>query len=217
MPLEIDDVLTADLGQRIMAAVRALDEDALRADFRAALDAHGVDALIADVLAPTLRHVGELWQEGELSVLHEHPAAGIVRSVVGESPEAAAQRGRRRVVLCCTPGELHDLPSYLFAAMLAQRGLAGVVLGANTPWAAMSAGVRMTEADACVISAMRPTSFAARGPSVRMIARSAPVFLAGPGAIALPGVAVLPHDWRAAADLVRAQVADHGHERTRPA
>ena len=65
-------------------AIRELDSESLR---RAVLESHariGTDAVVADVLVPALREVGDLWRAGDLSVLHEHHASQIVRSVVEE-------------------------------------------------------------------------------------------------------------------------------------
>lgn len=84
MDLQTNDILTAEVGRRIFDAVLTLDEDALRAEFARARDEHGVDALVADVLVPALHHVGVMWSAGELSVMHEHHASHIVRSVVSE-------------------------------------------------------------------------------------------------------------------------------------
>ena len=131
MDLQTNDILTDEVGRRIFDAVLTLDEDALREEFSRALDEHGVDALVADVLVPALRHVGVMWSAGELSVMHEHHASNIVRSVVSGFRGEAAAKGRPRAVLTCPPGELHDLPNHLFSAMLVQRGWAPLVLGAT--------------------------------------------------------------------------------------
>lgn len=206
MGLQTNDILTDEVGRRIFDAVLTLDEDALRDEFTRALDEHGVDALVADVLVPALRHVGVMWSAGELSVMHEHHASNIVRLVVSGFRGEAAAKGRPRAVLTCPPGELHDLPNHLFSAMLVQRGWAPLVLGANTPWAATSTAVRASGARVCVISGMQPASFAARRLELTMMARSTPVFVAGPGAgrSSIPGITALGDDWRQAADLVTA-------------
>ncbi|WP_313490433.1 cobalamin B12-binding domain-containing protein, partial [Dermacoccus nishinomiyaensis] len=214
MDLQTNDILTAEVGRRIFDAVLTLDEDALRAEFARARDEHGVDALVADVLVPALHHVGVMWSAGELSVMHEHHASNIVRSVVsefrGEAVRTESERDARpRVVLTCPPGELHDLPNHLFSSMLVERGWAPLVLGANTPWAATSAAVRATSARACVISGMKATSFAARRSELTVMARSTLVYVAGPGATlaGVPGVVALGDDWREAADVVTGRLA----------
>lgn len=114
-------VLTQEMNHRIFDAVVNLDAASLRDEFTTALDNHGIDALICEIMIPVLRQVGIMWQNGELGVMHEHHVSNIVRSVVAEFRGPAVREKKRRVILACPPGELHDLPSHLFAAMLLER------------------------------------------------------------------------------------------------
>ncbi|WP_374928630.1 B12-binding domain-containing protein [Kytococcus sedentarius] len=185
-------------------AIRELDSEALR---RAVLDSHhdlGTDAVVADVLVPALREVGDLWQVGELSVLHEHHASQIVRSVVEEFRREELPADAPRVVLACPPRELHELPLHLFALMLAGRGCAPFPLGSSTPWRAIADARRILDARVLVLSGALPAGFTQRARPLRALARSGPVCVAGAAASgALPeGVTRLSDDWREAADAV---------------
>lgn len=195
-----DDVLDAALG---------LDAELMQRLLREYVKEYGTDAVVADVLVPVLRTVGDLWEAGRLSVMHEHFASQVVRSVVAEIDPAGPRDGRPMVVLACPPAELHELPSHLFAAMLRHRGLATVVLGANTPWKGTVAALRAVRGRACVISGIRPGSLATRGSALARVSASTPVFAAGPAAdgLSVPGVVCLPDDWRSAADVVAQTVS----------
>lgn len=135
--------------EQILDAVVALDADQ-----------HGNDALVADVLVPTLRRIGVMWERGRLGVMHEHLASVIVRSSIGQltcqTPTAAA-----KVVLSCPPGDLHDLPLHLFSLMLVQRHLDPLVLGADTPIPATAQTARAVNANVCVITTLRPRAILA--------------------------------------------------------
>lgn len=170
----------------------------------------GTDVVVADVLIPVLRRVGQQWEDGQLSVLHEHHASSIIRSMVAQFRRPVMRAERPTVILACPPGELHDLPAQLFSLMLLDRGMAPIVLGADTPWKATAAAVRSSAARACVLSGMKPGAIRYRHTVLKMLAGSAPVFVAGPlgEGLEVPGVVSLSHDWRIAADVVRDRVMD---------
>lgn len=162
---------------------------------------------MADVLIPVLRNVGDMWEQGRLEVLHEHHASGIIRSVIGtiRRPAFGTNSSSDVVVLACPPRELHDLPNHLFSLMLLDRGLAPVVLGANTPWKALTAALHSTGAVSCVLSGVNPVLIH-RYPLLSRLATITPIFLAGRlgSGIDVPGVQALSDDWRAAADDIAA-------------
>lgn len=189
----------------IYDAILGLDADAIRRLVHQFGVSGGTDVVVADVLVPVLRTVGEMWADGKLSVLHEHHASGIIRSMVGQLRRPAMHADRPTVVLACPPGELHDLPAHLFSLMLIDRGLAPIVLGADTPWKATASALRSAGAQACVLSGMRPGGIRYRHTVLKMLASTAPVFVAGPlgEGLEVPGVQPLSEDWRVAADVVR--------------
>jgi methanogenic corrinoid protein MtbC1 len=205
----------------VMAAVRDLDGEAVRAVLTRTLRTEGVDVTVAQVVLPVLKHVGDAWESGELSVLHEHFASNTIRGMLGYLKAPSTTRTDRTVVLACPPRELHDLPLELFGAMLRQRGWHVVNLGANTPLAAVDEAVRMLDADACVLAGVRRSAFQSRVLLLgKLRARiQVPVFLAGEGATTLPsaprGTTVLPADMRRAAELVHS-IPARRHRHARP-
>ncbi|KYH46305.1 B12-binding domain-containing protein [Branchiibius sp. NY16-3462-2] len=191
--------------EEIFDAILGLDAETMRQLILGFQETGGTDLVVADVLIPVLRRVGDMWASGQLSVLHEHHASRIIRSVAAEFRRPAAQVPvRLSVVMSCPPGELHDLPSHLFSLMLLERGLTPVVLGADTSWKATAAAVRSCSAKACVLSGMKPAGLRHRSAVVKLLAQSAPVLVAGPlgERTSIPGVTPLSPDWRVAADQV---------------
>lgn len=191
--------------EAIFDAILGLDADTMRDLILGFQRTGGTDLVVADVLIPVLRRVGDMWASGQLSVLHEHHASRIMRSVMAEFRRPATPSPvRLPVVMSCPPGELHDLPSHLFSLMLLERGLTPVVLGADTPWKATAAAVRSCSAKACVLSGMKPAGLRHRSAVVKLLAQSAPVLVAGPlgERTSIPGVTVLSPDWRTAGDQV---------------
>lgn len=196
------------LRSRLRAAVNALDSGGIRTAVLDAVDLLGMDAVVADLLVPTLREVGEKWQAGELSVLHEHHCSQIVRDTLAELRHPPLGPDAPRVVLACPPRELHELPGHLFGAMLHARGVHPVLLGADTPWRSVAEARHLTRASAVVLTGVRRGSLARQVGPVRALARSGPVFVGGPAARGegetAGGAVLLPDDWREACALVEA-------------
>lgn len=191
-----------------MDAVRELDGGTVRDVLLQSLLVSGVDDTITEVIMPVLKYVGDAWETGELSVLHEHFVSTSFRGVLGELRMPVQGPQVRTVVLACPPRELHDLPLELFGAMLHARWWRVVSLGANTPMTAIAEAVRFLRADACVLAGVRRSAFESRIPSLTRLGDRVPLFLAGEGAAQLqaapPGTTILPRELRAAAVVVDA-------------
>jgi methanogenic corrinoid protein MtbC1 len=205
------DVDPAASRSAVMAAVRDLDGGTVRDVLLQSLLVSGVDDTVTEVIMPVLKQVGDAWESGQLSVLHEHFVSSTFRGVLGELRMPVQGDQVRTAVLACPPRELHDLPLELFGAMLHARWWRVVSLGANTPMTAVSDAVRFLDADACVLAGVRRSAFESRMPSLIRLGVRVPVFLAGEGALSLPspptGTTILPRDLRAAAELVDAVAA----------
>src|SRR5918993_266932 len=100
-------------------------------------DAHasgrGLAALFDEVLCPSMRRVGDLWHEGELTVAQEHVAT---RGALSEAEPSAP------LAVCCGAEEdFHELPVNCSELVLREGGWAVLNLGANTPFYALAEAV----------------------------------------------------------------------------
>ena len=111
---------------------------------------------------PVLHDVGELWERGDLGVLHEHFVSSSFRGVLGELRMPVQGDRVRTVVLACPPRELHDLPLELFGAMLHARLVAGGEPGSQHPDGRRRRGGALPGADACVLAGVRRSAFESR-------------------------------------------------------
>lgn len=87
------------------------------------------------MIIPSMANVGQLWADGQLSVLEEHRATATVHRVLGRMTPMFRHRGRRRgsIILGTVPGDSHSTPTALLADLLADQSFEVVDLGANTP------------------------------------------------------------------------------------
>lgn len=142
-----------------------------------------LDVSLDQVLAPTLRWIGEEWHGGRLSIAQEHAASARVRAKLEQL--MADQRGgvRGTAVLACAPGELHDLGLLMLAVALRADGWRVEYLGANTPVEhAVDHAERIGAAVVC-FSASRPDTAAAleRGLAALEASPAAEIVVGGSG------------------------------------
>jgi excisionase family DNA binding protein len=88
-----------------------------------------------DLLAGSLRTIGEQWASGDLTVADEHRASTVAARIIGRLGPLFAQRGRKRgtILLGTVAGDGHALPSAILADVLRGTRFEVIDLGANTP------------------------------------------------------------------------------------
>ena len=91
--------------------------------------------VLTDLLAPSLRSIGERWAGGELSIADEHRASAVAQRLIARMGPRFARPGRRRgaVVLGPVAGDRHSLPTAILGDLLRGAGLEVVDLGADCP------------------------------------------------------------------------------------
>lgn len=179
--------------EQLWAGVEAYDTDTADQALVRALWDFPLSQALTEVVLPFLSGLGDRWENGELSVAHEHFASNLLRRRLSGlaapvSPEDAdnvtplSDVRRPLAVLACPPGERHDLVLLCFSLLLAESGWRTLFLGADTPIAALVAATRKVDPDAVVLAATRSTAFAAAATALSKLAEDYPVRLAGRGA-----------------------------------
>jgi DNA-binding transcriptional MerR regulator/methanogenic corrinoid protein MtbC1 len=115
-------------------ATQGLDPGDLAGVLGQAFGAIEVPAVLHGLVVPLLHWVGDRWEDGSLSIAHEHMASAIVRTflgglVTGSQPDSAAP-----CILMATPsGQLHELGTLLAAIAALQEGWRAVYFGPDLP------------------------------------------------------------------------------------
>jgi len=97
------------------------DDEACLAEARGrAVDLDGLHRLYVDVIQPSQYRVGELWEDGKISVATEHLATATNSYVASMSyaPLARTTTGGPRALIACTPEEMHELGPRMLADLL---------------------------------------------------------------------------------------------------
>ncbi|MBS2939599.1 B12-binding domain-containing protein [Nocardioides sp. J2M5] len=172
--------------ERLWAAVETYDGEVADTTLADMLWQRSLADAITTVVLPFLEELGDRWEEGRLSVAHEHFVSNLLRrwlwAFAGRpTPEGAVTDGPV-VLLACPPGERHDLVLLSFSLLLGEGGARTRYLGADTPMPAIVAAARAARADAVVLAATRDTAFTAESTAISRLAVEHPVFVAGRGA-----------------------------------
>lgn len=165
------DVLTADLDDLkrwsgsdlpvvgntstapMIAAVRALDAEALDRLLQVNWAHRGGIAFLDDVAGPFLAEVGDLWANGKLEVFQEHFASEILRTFLARNWRPLADHAHAGiVVVAAPPSERHDLGLHFVACTLALCGRRVGFLGTNTPIDDIIAAASQCDAEAVACS-----------------------------------------------------------------
>lgn len=163
----ITDVVRADFD----ACLAGAHEDAAR-DLVTGLLADGVSAeeVLLSLVAPAQVKVGKRWESGEWTVAREHAATQVSRRTVDavaaaagtveESGEAAgAPNGsgpQAQVLVACSDGEWHVLPSQILAEVLRLRGFRVRTLGGHVSPDELLSDVHQNGPDVVAISCTLP-------------------------------------------------------------
>jgi DNA-binding transcriptional MerR regulator len=175
------DVAPQALRDELVRAVRALDEAGTHRILDRALAAYGASGLVERVVLPSLRGIGELWQEGDLSVAQEHFGSEVIRSRLQALARESGGRGAPRIVLACPPGESHDLPLSALGLMLHDGGYPVAMLGTDTPVSTLADACEQLGAKAAVL-ALTDAKAAERLGAQGELGVGCPVLIGGPAA-----------------------------------
>ncbi|HEU5229187.1 MAG TPA: MerR family transcriptional regulator [Ktedonobacteraceae bacterium] len=117
---------------RMIGAFQHFDDTTANILMSSMLAIYPVEQVCTDLITPTLWQIGRFWAEGELSVSVEHFASNFFRALltnllhVTPSPLTGPL-----VIVCCAPGESHELATLMLALFLRRSSIRVAYLGQN--------------------------------------------------------------------------------------
>ena len=181
-PLSSPDRPIEDARARLMSAIEAYDEAAVQAALDDGLAAFGLETFVRDLILPTLSAVGRGWEQGRVEISQEHFASNLIRGRLLSLARLWGRGSGPLALLACAPGEHHDISLLAFGLILRSYGWRILFLGADTPLSTIHETARMTGPAVIVLVTFETSRVEAEGTVLRRLARTAPLFLSGPGA-----------------------------------
>ena len=138
-------------------ATRQLDAGRLESLLKDAEVAFGVHGLLRRVIAPLAQQLGEQWRLGELGASHEHFAAAVLRTILGQIVRQSAGSENAPVIVVATPlRQLHELGALIVGALAGNLGWRVLYLGASLPAAEIAGAARLHAARLVALSLVYP-------------------------------------------------------------
>jgi diguanylate cyclase (GGDEF)-like protein len=183
-----DALAVADAGSAGRVARQALGEGM------------GVAGLYQRVIAPAMWRIGELWEQGTISVADEHLATALTHqamaSIYGPSLGHKVKPGR--ILMAAVEGEQHALGLRMAADVIELAGYETIYLGADVPTADLLQAVAARSPDLVGLSATMPSSIHALDRAIAEIRRVNPDLI-----VLFGGQGVRPRERNDGAVLVR--------------
>lgn len=140
-----------------LKAIQELDGPELHRVLGSANVLLGQQGLLQDVIIPLTREIGNRWENGSLTMAHEHFTSSILRTFLGNSAKPYIHSVNSPNLIVATPaGQLHELGAVIVAVAATSKGWRITYLGANLPAAEIAGAARQTKAKAVALSLIYP-------------------------------------------------------------
>lgn len=116
--------------ERLLDAFDRLDEATAGRFMASMLAVYPIEQVCTELITPTLWEIGQLWEQGLITVSIEHFASaffyGWLTNLLHATPSS---NPNPLVIACCAPGELHELAPLMLSLLLRRAGLRVAYLG----------------------------------------------------------------------------------------
>jgi MerR family transcriptional regulator, light-induced transcriptional regulator len=138
--------------EQLLEAFKKLDESTASMLVASVLSIYSVEQICADLIVPTMWQIGKLWEEGTITVSVEHFASGFFRGVLTNLLHVTPfSNAGPLVIVCCAPGEPHELAALMLALFLRRTGIRVAYLGQSIETAGLLQTIKqMSPALICV-------------------------------------------------------------------
>ena len=127
----------------LLEAFKVLDEIRARILMASMMAIYPVEQVCTELIVPTLWQIGELWEEGKITVSVEHFASAFFRGLLTNLFQITPGPNTGALVLvCCAPGEAHELAPLMLALFLRRAGVRVVYLGQSIEIAGLVKTIR---------------------------------------------------------------------------
>ena len=147
-PLDLDSLV-----DEILAGAQATDSARIERALAQAFTLYDARSAVLEVIEPVMKEIGERWADEKLTIAQEHHVSELVRARLRSLIDPGRPGPRGTAVLCCVPGERHEIGLLVVAVLLQADGWHVVYLGCDTPVDEAAAAAADVEASLLCVSA----------------------------------------------------------------
>jgi DNA-binding transcriptional MerR regulator len=169
--------------ETLIESFKQMDEATASIVMGSLLAVYPVEQICVEVITPIMWKVGQLWVEGQITVSVEHFASsffrGILTNLLHITPSSATGPC---AIVCCAPGEPHELASLMLALFLRRRNLHVIYLGQSIETAGLLDTIRRLAPTLVCVSLTMPTYLSALinlGRQIQQLPAPRPAFVFG--------------------------------------
>ncbi len=116
--------------ERLLEAFSALDEELASKLMASTLAIYPLEEVCSRLIIPVLWRIGQLWEQGLITVSVEHFASGFLRGLLTNLLHVTPSPGTGPLAItCCAPYEAHEVAPLILALFLRRAGVRVIYLG----------------------------------------------------------------------------------------
>jgi DNA-binding transcriptional MerR regulator len=116
--------------ERLLEVFNSFDEATASRWMASMLAIYPIEQVCTELITPTLWEIGQLWEQGLITVAIEHFASAFFHGWLTNLLHAMpTSQTNPLVIACCAPGELHELAPLMLSLLLRRAGLRVAYLG----------------------------------------------------------------------------------------
>lgn len=148
--------------ERLVEAFNQLDESLANMIMGSMLAIYPLDQVCVELITPTMWQIGQLWADGAITVSVEHFASNFFRALISNLMHVTpVTTDAPTAIVCCAPGEPHELAPLMLSLFLRRSGIRVVYLGQNMEIEGLLQSVRKLSPTLLCISLTMPTYLSA--------------------------------------------------------
>lgn len=129
-----DRLYDEELMDGLLEALLAFDERKAHDLINRAFNTFSFEKVTKDIIGPLLMEIGTRWENGDITIAHEHFATAFLRARLSTlSLQMPMNPFLPRIICVCAPGEMHELGLLFVTLYLRQYGYDVIFLGAGFP------------------------------------------------------------------------------------
>ena len=154
----LPDQLKAE-GRKVLQAAQTHDDDAIQRTIASWILQLGLEDAMDIILFPLLRHIGELWHQGKISISAENSVSRIIRLQLLNSLVKHSSREEKQALIACVPWDSHEIAPLTVTLLLQKNGWHATYLGPNVSFEVLQMALRRRHPDLMILSSTTEPDF----------------------------------------------------------
>ncbi|EPE61235.1 merR regulatory family protein [Exiguobacterium sp. S17] len=175
-----------ELKDGLMDALLTFDERKAHDLMNRAFNTFSFEKVTKDIISPLLMDIGTRWENGMITIAHEHFATSFFRARLSTlSLQMPMNPFLPRIICVCAPGEMHEIGLLFVTLYLRQYGYDVIFLGSGFPKEDLSTALHDIDAKCLIFSCTLTEHISNLQEAMRYVQAEHPDLVIGAGGYAV--------------------------------